>query len=58
MPPTGSGRRQDYTYAPTSRMSNTFILPGDYHPEEVIASVDSRPVCKDNGWRVCQSGNW
>ena len=26
---TGSGRRENYTYAPTSRMRNTFILPGD-----------------------------
>jgi TldD protein len=26
--PTGSGRRQDYTYAPTSRMRNTFLEPG------------------------------
>ncbi len=28
---TGSGRRENYTYAPTSRMRNTFILPGDVH---------------------------
>ncbi len=27
-PRTGSGRRQDYTFAPTSRMRNTFIAPG------------------------------
>ena len=26
---TGSGRRENYTYAPTSRMRNTFIVPGD-----------------------------
>ena len=26
---TGSGRRQDYTFAPTSRMRNTFIVPGE-----------------------------
>jgi TldD protein len=26
--PTGSGRRQDYTFAPTSRMRNTFLEPG------------------------------
>ena len=49
MPPTGSGRRQDYTYAPTSRMSNTFILPGEYHPEEVIASVDYGLYAKTMG---------
>ena len=28
MEPTGSSRRQDYTFAPTSRMTNTFIAPG------------------------------
>ena len=28
MAPTGSSRRQDYTFAPTSRMRNTFIAPG------------------------------
>ncbi|PHJ12257.1 peptidase C69, partial [Fervidobacterium sp. SC_NGM5_G05] len=49
MPSTGSGRRQDYTFAPTSRMSNTFILPGDYHPEEIIASVDYGLYAKTMG---------
>ncbi|MFN6991393.1 MAG: TldD/PmbA family protein [Fervidobacterium sp.] len=49
MPSTGSGRRQDYTFAPTSRMSNTFILPGDYHPEEIIASVDFGLYAKTMG---------
>lgn len=49
MPSTGSGRRQDYTFAPTSRMSNTFILPGDYHPEEIIASVEYGLYAKTMG---------
>ncbi|AEX85447.1 peptidase C69 [Marinitoga sp. 1135] len=40
MKSTGSARRQDYTFAPTSRMTNTFILPGDYHPEEIIANTE------------------
>ena len=38
--PTGSGRRQDYTYAPTSRMRNTFIAPGKDDEDEMIASID------------------
>jgi len=38
MPATGSGRRQDYTYAPTSRMRNTFIAAGDDDEAEIIAS--------------------
>ena len=37
--PTGSGRRQDYTYAPTSRMRNTFIAPGKDDEEEMIATA-------------------
>ena len=37
--PTGSGRRQDYTFAPTSRMRNTFIAPGRDDENEMIASV-------------------
>ena len=36
---TGSGRRQDYTYAPTSRMTNTFICAGNDDNEEMIATM-------------------
>lgn len=38
--PTGSGRRQDYTFAPTSRMRNTFIAPGDTPIERLFAQVE------------------
>ena len=37
--PTGSGRRQDYTFAPTSRMRNTFIAPGTDDDAEMISGV-------------------
>ncbi len=37
---SGSGRRQSYKFAPASRMSNTFIEPGDYSFDELINSVD------------------
>lgn len=37
---TGNGRRQSYAFAPTSRMTNTFILPGPHVPEEIIAATD------------------
>lgn len=37
---TGSGRRQDYTFAPASRMRNTFILDGPHTPEAIIKSVE------------------
>ncbi|HPE69781.1 MAG TPA: TldD/PmbA family protein [Thermotogota bacterium] len=45
----GCGRRQDYTYAPTSRMSNTVILPGEYIPEEIIAATDHGLYAKKMG---------
>ena len=40
MPATGSGRRQNYRFAPEARMTNTFIAPGQSTREEIIASVD------------------
>ncbi|QTD40838.1 TldD/PmbA family protein [Sporosarcina sp. Te-1] len=40
MDPTGSGRRESYKYAPTSRMNNTFIAPGESTPEEIIANTE------------------
>lgn len=40
MAPTGSGRRESYQYAPTSRMNNTYIAAGKSTPEEIIASTE------------------
>ena len=37
---TGSGRRQSYTYAPRTRMHNTYLAPGNDDEEEMITSVD------------------
>lgn len=39
MKPTGSSRRQNYKFAPTSRMNNTFILEGKYDPAEILAET-------------------
>ena len=39
LPLTGSSRRQDYTFAPTSRMTNTFICPGKDDPDEMIRTM-------------------
>ncbi|EYB69570.1 protease [Deinococcus phoenicis] len=36
---TGSGRRQNYTFAPASRMRSTFIDNGQETPESLISSV-------------------
>ncbi len=40
MPSTGSGRRQSYEYAPTSRMTNTYIDKGNDSAEAMFASVE------------------
>ena len=39
MPMTGSSRRQNYQFAPTSRMRNTFIAPGETEDREIIATM-------------------
>ena len=39
MPPTGSGRRQSYAWAPTSRMRNTYIAAGEDDEAEMIAGM-------------------
>jgi len=36
---TGNGRRQSYAHAPIPRMTNTFMMPGERDPAEIIASV-------------------
>lgn len=36
---TGNGRRENYAHAPLPRMTNTFMLSGDSHPDEIIRSV-------------------
>ena len=40
MKPTGNGRREGYNCAPMPRMTNTYMLPGEHDPEEIISSVD------------------
>ncbi len=45
----GSCRRESYKYEPTSRMSNTFILPGKSTPEEIIANTEYGLYAKSMG---------
>lgn len=49
MPSTGSSRRQSYQFAPTSRMTNTFIANGNDSPSEVIASTEYGLYAKKMG---------
>lgn len=37
---TGNGRRESYAHLPMPRMTNTYMLPGEDDPQEIIASVD------------------
>jgi len=36
---TGNGRRESYASIPIPRMTNTYMLPGQYDPDEIVASV-------------------
>lgn len=49
MPSTGSGRRQGYAYAPTSRMSNTYLAAGTDDDDEMIRSMDEGLYVKRMG---------
>ena len=46
---TGNARRQNYTYEPTSRMTNTFIAPGTDRDEDIIASIENGLYCAKMG---------
>ena len=39
MPATGNGRREGYASIPLPRMTNTFMLAGEDHPEDIVRSV-------------------
>ena len=40
MASTGNSRRQSYRYTPTSRMTNTYIAPGQDKNEDIISSIE------------------
>ncbi|EGS1996292.1 TldD/PmbA family protein [Vibrio vulnificus] len=54
--PTGSGRRQNYKFAPTSRMRNTFIEEGESSFDEMISSIEKGIYAKNLGGGSVQPG--
>jgi len=55
--PTGSGRRQDYTFAPTSRMRNTFIAPGTTPKEKLFEGIEFGLYTADMGGGQVRPGS-
>jgi len=53
---TGSGRRQSYRFAPTSRMRNTFIAGGTDKFEDMISSIDYGLYAKKMGGGLVSPG--
>lgn len=49
MPSTASSRRQDYSFEPTSRMTNTFIANGPDKNEDILASMENGIYCAAMG---------
>ena len=49
MASTGNSRRESYAYTPTSRMTNTYIAPGEDRNEDIIASMEYGLYAKEMG---------
>jgi TldD protein len=57
LPRTGSGRRQNHSFASASRMRNTFIDAGPHTPEEILATIEDGLYCTNmGGGSVGQTG--
>jgi TldD protein len=55
--PTGSGRRQDYTFAPTSRMRNTFLERGATPHADLFAGIELGLYAKAMGGGQVRPGS-
>ncbi|MBR2572051.1 MAG: TldD/PmbA family protein, partial [Clostridia bacterium] len=49
MAPTGNARRESYAYAPTSRMRNTFIAPGNTPDAEILSTMGDGLYARNMG---------
>ena len=54
---TGNGRRESYHHQPIPRMSNTYIVPGEHEPEEIIRSVKKGLLVKKMGGGQVNTAN-
>jgi TldD protein len=57
MEPTGSSRRQNYKFSPTSRMSNTFIDNGESSFDDIIKNTKYGLFAKKMGGGSVNPGN-
>jgi TldD protein len=46
---SGNARRQSYAHLPIPRMTNTYILPGEDDPDEIVRSVKRGLFCEQLG---------
>jgi TldD protein len=49
VPVTGNARRESYAHIPMPRMTNTYMLNGERHPDEIIRSVKKGLFAKNFG---------
>ena len=49
LPRSGNARRQSYAHLPIPRMTNTYILPGEDDPDEIVRSVKRGLFCEQLG---------
>ena len=57
---TGNGRRESYAHVVIPRMTNTYMMQGEYNPEEIIGSVNKGIYATnfDGGQVDTASGNF
>ena len=59
MEPTGNGRRQSFRFYPIPRMTNTYLLPGESDPGDIIKSIDKGLyISKIGGGNVDWTTGW
>ncbi len=47
--PSGNGRRQSYAHRPIPRMTNTYILPGERNPDDILSETSEGLFVKRMG---------